>query len=108
MSKISQGKRQRLKQSKKLTQKLFDGMKPGEIISACKSGKWDVESLILRGEVAVLPLAKHFGLDLTQSTSDLKHLIIGELYTIVTMSLRDNTLWAWPICSIFACWNRAV
>ena len=65
-----------MKQSKKLTQKLFDGMKPGEIISACKSGKWDFESLILRGEVAVLPLAKHFGLDLTQSTSDLKHMII--------------------------------
>ena len=47
-----------------------------QIIKACQSKKWDVENLILRGEVGVIPLAQHFGLDLTKSTSDLKHAII--------------------------------
>ena len=79
MSKISQGKRQRAKQVEKLKNGIFDSMKPEQIISACKSGKWDVENLIMRSEIAVLPLAAHFGLDTSKSTTELKHSICDRL-----------------------------
>ena len=84
MSKISQGKRQRMKQDNKMTHKLFDSMKPGEIISACKSGKWNVENLILRGEIPILPLAQHFHIDMRQlSTGAIKYQVVDCLKAIV-------------------------
>ena len=61
-------------------------MTTAQIIEACQSGKWDVEKVILRSEVGILPLAKHFGLDLTQSTSELKYLIVDYINEVINTS----------------------
>ena len=91
MSKISQGKRQRLKQSKKMTHKLFDSMNPEQIINACKSGKWNVENLILRGEIPILPIAQHFNIDTRKlSTGAIKYAIIDCLKAIAKPSHKGN------------------
>ena len=69
-----------MKQAKKLTQKLFDGMKPGEIIDACRSLKLNVERLITHGEIPILPLAQHLNIDTRQlSTGAIKYAIIDRL-----------------------------
>ena len=90
MSKISQGKGQRAKQVEKMTQKLFDGMKPEQIIIACKSGKWNVENLIMRGEIPVLPLAQHFNIETQQPTGAIKYQIVDCLNAIVESPTRAN------------------
>ena len=93
MSKTSQGKRQRMKQSKKMTHKLFDSMKPGEIISACKSGKWDVKSLILRGEVPILPIAQHFKIDTRKlSTGAIKYAVIDAINETIANTSHKEVL----------------
>ena len=79
----SQGKRQRSKQVEKLKNGIFDSMKPEQIISACKSGKWNVESLIMRGDIPVLPLAQHFNIDTKQPTGAIKYQIVDCLKAIV-------------------------
>ena len=78
MSKISQGKRQRLKQAEKMTQGLFDGMQPEEVINACRSLKLNVERLIMAGEIPVLPLAQHFQIDARKlSTGAIKYQVVN-------------------------------
>ena len=77
MSKVSQGKRQRLKQSENLRQGIFDSMTPEQIISAAKSGKLNVERLITHGEIPLLPLAQHFHIDMRQlSTGAIKYQVV--------------------------------
>ena len=51
MSKISQGKRQRLKKADTMNQKLFAGMNPKQIISLCKSKRLNIERLIMAVEI---------------------------------------------------------
>ena len=93
MSKISQGKRQRMKQDNKMTHKLFDSMKPGEIISACKSGKWNVENLILRGEIPILPIAQHFKIDARQlSTGAMKYAVIDAINETIANTSHKEVL----------------
>ena len=80
MSKISQGKRQRLKQVENLRHGVFDGMKPEQIISAAKSGKLNIERLITHGEIPILPLAQHFNIDTRQlSTGAIKYQVIDAI-----------------------------
>ena len=92
MSKVSQGKRQRLKQSDTMNQKLFAGMNPKQIITLCKSKRLNIERLIMAGDIPILPLAQHFGLDLTQSTSDLKNMIIDCLENQISISNPSHNI----------------
>lgn len=90
MSKMSQGKRQRSTQVEKLKNGIFDSMKPEQIISACKSGKWNVENLIMRGDIPVLPLAQYFQIDTKQSTGAIKYAIVDCLKEIVKSSHKGK------------------
>ena len=83
MSKISQGKRQRLKQTEQLRQGIFDSMNPEQIINACRSLKLNVERLIMRGDMPVLPLAQHFNIETQQPTGAIKYQIVDCLNAII-------------------------
>ena len=80
MSKLSQGKRQRLKKSENLRHGIFDGMKPEQVIDTCRSLKLNVERLITYGEIPILPLAQHLNIDTRQlSTGAIKYAIIDAI-----------------------------
>ena len=82
-----------MKQSEKMTHKLFDGMKPGEIIDACKSGKWNAENLILRGEVPILPIAQHFKIDTRKlSTGAIKYAVIDAINETIANTSHKEVL----------------
>ena len=93
MSKISQGKRQRLKQSENLRQGIFDSMTPEQIISAAKSLKLNVERLITRGEIPILPLAQHFNIDTRQlSTGAIKYQVIDAINETIANTSHKEVL----------------
>ena len=84
MSKISQGKRQRLKKADTMNQKLFAGMNPKQIITLCKSKRLNIERFIITGDIPILPLAQHFDIDTRQlSTGAIKYQVVDCLKAIV-------------------------
>ena len=66
-----------------MNQKLFDGMNPEQIITLCKSKRLNVEDIMMRGDMPVLPLAKHFNIDTKQPTGAMKYQVIDSINAIV-------------------------
>ena len=73
-----------------MTQKLFEGMNPEQIITLCKSKRLNVENLIMRGEIPVLPLAQHFNIETQQPTGAIKYQVIDAIKAIVESPTRAN------------------
>ena len=51
-------------------------MNAEQIINACISGKWTPEHIVLKSGFGVAPLAKHFNLDTSKPTHELKQMIV--------------------------------
>ena len=66
-----------------MTQKLFERMNPEQIINLCKSERLNVENIMMRGDMPVLPLAKHFNISTSQPTGAIKYQVVDCLKEIV-------------------------
>ena len=53
------------------------------IISACKSGKWTAEEIILRNDFGTAKMISYFHLDARLATCELKHQVVDKINDLI-------------------------